>query len=54
MRQKPEISSAPHFSGVWKRLIREIKRAMKTILKNALVTEHVLRTMFCEVESRDR
>ncbi|CAB4038636.1 THAP domain-containing 2 [Paramuricea clavata] len=43
--------NAPQFSGVWERLIRETKRALKAILKGALVTEHVLRTVFCEVES---
>ena len=43
--------SAPHFSGVWERLVRETKRALKAVLKEALVTEHVLRTVFCEVES---
>ena len=43
--------NAPHFSGIWERLIGETKRALKAILKGALVTEHVLRTVFCEVES---
>ena len=43
--------SAPHFSGVSERLARETKRALKAVLKGALVTEHVLHTVFCEVES---
>ena len=42
---------APHFSGVSEGLIKEVKRALKAILKGALVNEHVLRTVFCEVES---
>ena len=43
--------SAPNFSVVWERLIRETQRGLKAILRGALVTEHVLRTVFCEVES---
>ena len=43
--------SALHFSGVWERLVRETKRALKAVLKGALVKEHVLHTVFCEVES---
>lgn len=42
---------APHFAGIWKRLIRNVKNALKTILKGSLVTEHVLRTVFAEVEA---
>ena len=43
--------NGPHFLGVWERLIKEIKRSLKAILKEALVKEHALRTVFCEVES---
>ena len=43
--------NAPHFSEVWERLIKTIKRPLKAILKGALVKEHVLRTVFYEVES---
>ena len=43
--------NALHFAGVWERLIKEIKRSLKVILKGALVKEHVLRTVFCKVES---
>ena len=42
---------APHFSGVWERLIKDVKRALKAILKGSLVTNHVLQTVFAEVES---
>ena len=41
----------PHFSGIWERLIKEIKRALKAILKGILVTDHVLQTILAEVES---
>jgi transposase InsO family protein len=42
---------APHFAGVWERLIKDVKRALKAILKGSLVTNHVLQTVFAEVES---
>ena len=42
---------APHFAGVWERLIKDVKRSLKSILRGSLVTDHVLRTVFAEVES---
>ena len=40
-----------HFGGVWEGLIRDVKRALKAILQSSLVTDHVLRTVFAEVEA---
>jgi hypothetical protein len=35
---------APQFGGVWERLIKDVKRALKAILKGSLVTNHVFQT----------
>lgn len=42
---------ASHASGVWGRLIRSTRTAMKAILKESLVEEEVLATVLTEVES---
>ena len=42
---------ASHASGVWERLIRNTRTAMKAILKESLVDEEVLATVLTEVES---
>ena len=34
---------APHFAGLWERLIKDVKRSLKAILRGSLVTDHVLR-----------
>ena len=41
---------ASHMSGVWVRLIREVKRSMKAILGERLVDEDVLRTVLSEAQ----
>jgi len=42
---------ASHASGVWERLIRGTRTALKAILGNDLLDEEVLTTVFTEVES---
>ena len=42
---------ASHASGVWERLIRSTRTALKAILENSLVDEEVLTTVLTEVES---
>lgn len=41
----------PHFSGVIEILVKSVKRALRTVLKNQCVHEPVLHTLMCEVES---
>lgn len=43
--------SAPHFVGVWERLVRSAKTALKVVLGNRTVAEEVLVTMLAEAES---
>ena len=43
-------SAAPHFGGVWERLVRSCKKALYAVLGNRLVTEEVLSTTMCVVE----
>ena len=48
-RHLPEYS--PHWGGMWERLIRSIKRALRRVLGNQLVKFEVLSTILCEIES---
>ena len=41
---------APHFGGVWERLVRSCKKAMVAILGNRSLTDEVLLTTMCLVE----
>ena len=44
--------SAPHMGGAWERMIGLVKRALKAILLNeSRLSDEVLETLFCEVES---
>jgi len=42
--------SAPHFGGVWERLVQSVKRAMYNILGSRKITDETLQTTFCLVE----
>ena len=42
--------TAPHFGGVWERLVRSCKKAMCAVLGNRSITEDVLSTTLCLVE----
>ena len=44
--------AAPHFGGVWERLVRSCKKAMYAVLSNRSVTEDVLSTTMCLVEQK--
>ena len=43
--------SAPHFGGVWERLVKSAKKALKIILNGQLVNDETLLTVMVEVES---
>ena len=42
--------AAPHFGGVWERLVRICKKAMLAVLGNRSITEDILSTAMCIVE----
>ena len=42
---------APHFGGAWERLVKSVKTALRSVLKETYVTESVLRTALIEVEA---
>ncbi|CAL8111098.1 unnamed protein product [Orchesella dallaii] len=41
---------APHMGGAWERLVRSVKQAMSTILKNQSLTDELLQTVLAEAE----
>ena len=43
--------AAPHFGGVWERLVKSAKRALKAIVGNQRVTDETLLTFMAEAES---
>ena len=50
IRWKFNQPAAPHFGGVWERLVRGCKKAMYAVLGSRSVTEDVLSTTMCNVE----
>ena len=42
---------ASHFGGVWERMIRSVRRVLKGLLLQQRLTDEVLVTVMCEVES---
>ena len=47
IRWKFNTPAAPHFGGVWGRLVRSCKKAMYAALGNRSVTEDVISTTMC-------
>lgn len=43
--------SAPHFGGVWERLVKSAKKALKITLNGQLVNDETLLTLMAEIES---
>ena len=41
---------APHWGGMWERLVKSVKTPLKKVLKNANLTEMELYTVLCQVE----
>ena len=41
---------APHFGGVWERMVRSCKKAITAIVRNRTLTDDVLSTTMCLVE----
>ena len=42
---------APHMGGAWERQIQTVKKVMNTVLKNQVLDDERLDTLFCEAES---
>ena len=42
--------SGSHHGGVWERLIRTVRRLLKTLLKEQVVDDEGFRTFMCEIE----
>ena len=43
--------AAPHFGGVWERMVQSAKRALRAILNGRTVTDKILETAMVEVEN---
>ncbi len=46
----PRFVGAPHFGGVWERLVNRVKKAMISIMGSRTLTEDILNTTTCLVE----
>ena len=51
MKWKFNPPSAPHQGGIWEKLVRSFKRVLYTILGTRRLTDEVLHTTFCLVET---
>ena len=47
----PNPPKASHMGGVWERVIRSIKKIMQALLREQLLDDEGLQTLFCEIES---
>ena len=43
--------AAPHMGGVWERQVKSVKRALSVILRDQVVDDERLDTLFCEAEA---
>ena len=43
--------AAPHFGGIWERLVQSCKKALKVVLHGQVVTDEVLETAFAKTEA---
>ena len=43
--------AASHMGGIWERQIRTVRKVLNVILKEQIVDDERLSTLFCEVES---
>ena len=43
--------SSPHMGGSWERMIRTVKKAMFAIIKDRILTDFQMLTLFSEVEN---
>ena len=55
MRQRKIVwkfnpSTASHMGGVWERMIRSVRKVLRVLLKERVVTNEMLRTLMTEVE----
>ena len=43
--------AAPHMRGIWERIIRTVKNVMLSMIKNTVLTDFQLMTIFTEIEA---